>query len=119
MAQFREFTTAPDGRTIRLNPDQISEIQAHSDDPATTVITMASGNKITARHALQEVLAISQFAPIGEPRGDQHARPSGWQKVCYRIWLGDVVVNEEPCRALFRQVPKRSLRGLLNVGYFW
>ena len=26
---------------------------------------------------------IGQFAPIREPRRDQHARPSGWQKVRY------------------------------------
>ena len=27
---------------------------------------------------------IGQFAPVREPRRDQHARPSGWQKVRYR-----------------------------------
>src|SRR5262249_18961349 len=61
---------------------------------------------------------ISQFAPIREPRRDQDARASGWQKVCYSIWRGDVVVNEEPCRALFRQSAQRSLRRLLNISFF-
>ena len=37
---------------------------------------------------------ICYFAPIREPRRDQHARPSGWQKVYYGIWRGDIVVNQ-------------------------
>src|SRR5262249_33408203 len=61
---------------------------------------------------------IGQFAPIREPRRNEHARPSGWQKVWYLIRRADIVVNEEPCRALFRQSSQRSLRSLLNVGFF-
>src|SRR5262249_4070979 len=61
---------------------------------------------------------ISHFAPIREPRRDQHARPGGWQKVCYSIWRGDVVVNEEPSCALLCQSAQRSLRRLLNIGFF-
>ena len=61
---------------------------------------------------------ISHFAPVREPRRDEHARPSGWQKVCYVIWRGDVVVDEEPSRALFCQSAQRSLRRLLNISFF-
>src|ERR1700730_392836 len=60
---------------------------------------------------------IGQFAPVGEPRRDQHTRPSGWQKVRYLIRRGDVVVNEEPCRALLSKPTQRSLSGLLDVGF--
>ena len=34
------------------------------------------------------------------------------------IRRGDVVVNEEPSRALFRQSAQRSLRRLLNISFF-
>jgi len=61
---------------------------------------------------------IGQFTPVGGPRRDQHARPSGRQKVRYRIWRGNVVENEKPCRALLRQSAQSSLRRLLNISFF-
>ncbi len=61
---------------------------------------------------------IGHLAPVREPRRDQHARPSGWQKVCYVIRRGDVVVDEEPSRALLGKSTQRSLRRLLNVSFF-
>src|SRR5262249_7049271 len=45
---------------------------------------------------------IGYFTPVRKPGRDQHTRPSGWQKVWYLIRRADIVVNEEPCRALFR-----------------
>jgi hypothetical protein len=61
---------------------------------------------------------IGYFTPVRKPGRDQHTCPSGWQKVWYLIRRADIVVNEEPCRALFRQSSQRSLRSLLNVGFF-
>src|SRR5262249_54384874 len=61
---------------------------------------------------------IGYFAPIREPRRDQHARASRWQKVCYRIWCGDVVVNEQPCRALLSKPTQPCLRSLLKISFF-
>src|SRR5262249_28534414 len=61
---------------------------------------------------------IGQFAPIREPRRNQHTRPTGWQKFDYVLWLGDIVVNQEPCRPLSRQSAQRSIRCLLKINFF-
>ena len=61
---------------------------------------------------------IRQFAPVREPRRDQHARPSGWQQVRNVARCGDIVVDEEPCRALFGQSAQRGLRRFLNISFF-
>src|SRR5262249_22160561 len=50
-------------------------------------------------------------------RRDEYAHPGGWQKVCYGIWRGDIVVDEQPCRALLSKPTQRRLGGLLNVGF--
>src|SRR5262249_18186931 len=60
---------------------------------------------------------IGLLAPVREPRRDEHARSGGWQKVCYGIWRGDIVVHEQPCRALFAKATHRCLGGLLNIGF--
>ena len=46
--KFHEFTETT-GRTIFLNPEQISELQADIAQNDVTVITMASGSKIRVR----------------------------------------------------------------------
>ncbi len=35
------------------------------------------------------------------------------------IWRADVVINQEPCCALFCQATQRSLRRYLNISFFW
>src|SRR5262245_44228782 len=60
-----------------------------------------------------------QFGPIRESRRDQHPRSRGRQKVCYVIRRGNVVVKQQPCRALFYQPAQRGLRHLLDIGFFW
>src|SRR5262249_48754548 len=53
------------------------------------------------QHVKRDLIGL--LAPIREPGRDQHARAGGWQKVCYGIWRGDIVVDKQPCRALFCQ----------------
>jgi uncharacterized protein YlzI (FlbEa/FlbD family) len=54
--KLHEFTRSANGRVIRLNPEQISEMQAHPTENGVTVIWMASGNKIEVKAQLHEVL---------------------------------------------------------------
>ena len=35
------------------------------------------------------------------------------------IWCGDVIVDEQPSRALLGKPEQRCLGGLLDVGFFW
>src|SRR5215831_2180117 len=83
---------------------------------STSRAALKEGNGFLKRQHLKRDL-ISQLAPVREPRRDQHPRPIGWQKFYYVLWLGDVVVNQEPCRPLLRQSTQRSLRRLLNVSF--
>src|SRR5262245_32628068 len=44
-----------------------------------------------------------------------HASASGWQKVSYGIWRGDIVVDEQPRGPLLSKPMQRRLGGLLHV----
>src|SRR5262245_7831112 len=60
---------------------------------------------------------IGQFAPVRESRRDEHARPSGWQQVRNVLRCGDIVVDEEPCRALLSKPTQSCLGGLLDISF--
>jgi uncharacterized protein YlzI (FlbEa/FlbD family) len=55
--KLREFTDARTGRAVRLNQEQISEIQVHPTENDVTVIWMSSGRQVEVRLDLQKVLA--------------------------------------------------------------
>src|SRR5262245_24144440 len=64
-------------------------------------------------HIKRDLLCPS--APIRKARRNTNSRPCGRQQVGNLFWARNVVVNEEPSRALFRQSAQRSRRRLLNI----
>src|SRR5208337_4115132 len=59
---------------------------------------------------------LGPSSPVGKARRDEQPRPRGRQQIGDLRRARDVVVDEEPGRALLGERPKRRLRRLLDVG---
>jgi hypothetical protein len=57
-------------------------------------------------------------APIRKARCDKNFRPCGRQQVGNLFWARNVVVDEQPSRALFGKSAQRSFCRLLNISFF-